>query len=84
MFWQAIRSWLSDGCYNPQELKAALKLCFGETQTMFGNSHKQAVAQVGVTATLVTDSQPVLLINYNEGRLEENCSLACFNCGLLI
>lgn len=62
---RVIKCWISDGCYEVEELEAALRQKFGEQQKVFDHTSHPASTKVAVTATLISDAFPVLFSNYN-------------------
>ncbi|KAL8939686.1 MAG: hypothetical protein Q9216_003226 [Gyalolechia sp. 2 TL-2023] len=69
------RCWLSDGCYDIDDLEALLKDVFGAEQRMF-DADRAGIAgcKVAVTGTTISDATAFIFSNYNgHGKRGKTC-----------
>ena len=69
-----IKSWCSDGFYDPNTLEACLKDHLGANEPLFGSRIGERPIRVGVTAATIGKGEPILFVNYNgAGTVEADC-----------
>ena len=61
----ALKCWVSDGCYDAGSLERTLQRQFGGDKKFFGYSDRPAGSKVAVTATMISDAFPIIFSNYN-------------------
>lgn len=59
------RSWLRDGVYDAKDFEIALEQEFGQRRVFDSSYTSHYKTKVAVTATTISDAQPVVISNYN-------------------
>ena len=74
-----LKSWCSDGFYDPKTLETCLKEHLGTEIALLGPNALEKAIKVGVTAATIGKSEPILLVNYNgQGDVDESCGKLVF------